>query len=1258
MGRISPWRALVLAPLAALLCVEPARAAPTITPKVEQCDGTFTAGTQTNKDSPKIQAHLQDIFSGLKIGQQPPSLLTGTTALWRFDGNTVPIPSECASGVNPCPSLTTLGSQSSFTQGKFGRALIFYSTHTTNSYAKSGLTGSQWDLPADYTLSAWIQTGAGRGSTQTIVSLSDITSPGDITRHFWGFAISPSSTVMHFDSRESIIPFNGMFFSSGPKVIDGQWHYVAVVRRNGTDRRLFVDGLLAGTTVAQSTVTFSKANGNEFDNGARLMIGGKDTNNGGAANADFFNGSIDELRIHPSALSDQAIFLEYNASVHEFSSDSGVVYTTAAPAVAISSPSGTTLDVVYQPPTQNLIGSLNKDSQQKYKFYAQSSDGSSTVFSIPPYGLTVDKSAPGAPAMIGGNPTSPLDITWTWSAPGHLCGQPTAVATYTVVNSTSGSVVTPNGVPDGLSFSENFPFDPPNQLHARQVRVKDYWGTSVLSNSAAAYTRAAAPSALAATDISTGSLTLSWSAGNNPGYTRYEVMMSSDNFASAVSTLAAITDDPPLTAASIPVPNLSLGTTYYFRVRAANGRASDSLGGLMTPPGALTAISLPAAPSLGGTAVSESAVRWDWTYVAGAAGYRLYAAGDGSLIGATSSPSFPYSNLSTNTAYGAQIAAVNSLGAQGPLSSPIYVFTKSTQPVAPAIVGVATNTISYSWSPNGNPGYTLYELNVATDPAFAVVVATRITAQNNLAVGGLFPGSTYYARVRAYSGGQIPSAFALFGSTATGADASVALASSPASAYSPPSGTVGLWHFDESSGTAASDSSGFANPGVLTCLGAGCASTPTFAAGPPNLGTAVRFSGTSNSLVLISSIAAYNLSGSITVSAWADPASLAQPNGAAVVAQGTGTAEDFSLDVFGGKYRFLVNPGVYVVSTSTIRLNQWDYVVGVYDQDHSTASIYINGVLSNSVSVPARTYIPQPITIGSRQSGSGIYDLGFNGAIDEVRLISGALTPSQVLADYRGAFPAAAVLPLPNTSVRLILPPNAFGASAQIYASADPFGHPLQVSPAALADGLSNAPTGQALIAGSLIEIVPIVGGLPFTGNLGSSATLAIPYADADGDGLVDGTKPPIPAGSLAVYTLDTTVRRWIALPSTLDRAGRLMYAQTPHFSVFALFGTSTIGSSLSQIRVYPNPWKAASKGRFDAAGVTFDNLPADGSIQLFNLSGEKVNELVFSGAAAGRAVWNGKNSAGSAVASGVYFAYIKSSAGSAAAVVKFAIER
>ncbi|MDE2292228.1 MAG: hypothetical protein KGL53_09105, partial [Elusimicrobia bacterium] len=494
----------------------------------------------------------------------------------------------------------------------------------------------------------------------------------------------------------------------------------------------------------------------------------------------------------------------------------------------------------------------------------------------------------------------------------------------------------------------------------------------------------------------------------------------------------------------------------------------------------------------------------------------------------------------------------------------------------------------------------------------------------------------------------------------------------PATPYAFRSQTVAAWHFDETGGTKAADASGFGNDGTLSAVVSG--STPAFVSGQTGLGDAVSFPGLTGSVMTVPNSASLSGTGDISVEAWVNPSAVVQVNGAGLVVKGTGGAETFMLDIASdaaltNRWRFGVRGGgtLYaVMSTQSVRSNGWTHLAGVYASGAAPSlSLYVDGALTRTTTnAPAsRDASAAPLSVGSRQSAASDYDLSYKGLIDEVHVETAALSAAQAGSDYTSAQPATVTPPAPNDGVRLTVPPNAFGGNAVILLSSSPLTVPITVSPAILSDGLAAPPTGQTLVPGSLFEVVANVGGAAFTGSLGSTVTLAIPYPDADDNGLVDGTSPPIPASSLKVYTLNTAVTRWDVLPSSVDTANKRVLGQTPHFSIFALFGPTGIKPNTDQVRLYPRPWKPGSGGRFDSAtfngrsGLAIDNLPSSGIIRIFTLSGQLVTELGFNGSNAGTVIWDGTNQGGRKVASGVYFAYVKGDDGSSN-VIKFAVER
>lgn len=91
---------------------------------------------------------------------------------------------------------------------------------------------------------------------------------------------------------------------------------------------------------------------------------------------------------------------------------------------------------------------------------------------------------------------------------------------------------------------------------------------------------------------------------------------------------------------------------------------------------------------------------------------------------------------------------------------------------------------------------------------------------------------------------------------------------------------------------------------------------------------------------------------------------------------------------------------------------------------------------------------------------------------------------------------------------------------------------------------------------------------------------------------------------------------------------------------------------SLANVYAYPNPWDTRKHSNKQ---VTLANVPDDASVKLFTLSGFFVKSLQ---PANGRAVWDLTNSAGDAVASGLYFYLVQTADGSHKARGRIALIR
>ncbi|MEJ5309992.1 MAG: LamG-like jellyroll fold domain-containing protein [Anaerolineae bacterium] len=150
----------------------------------------------------------------------------------------------------------------------------------------------------------------------------------------------------------------------------------------------------------------------------------------------------------------------------------------------------------------------------------------------------------------------------------------------------------------------------------------------------------------------------------------------------------------------------------------------------------------------------------------------------------------------------------------------------------------------------------------------------------------------------------------------------------------------------------------------------------------------------------------------ISIAGWIKADNFAE-YGAPLAAKGTGAGgEVWALDFdYGGVPRFYFFKTGDVFSTACwgnapLTPGQWVHVAGTYDG--ATERIYVNGVLNNSCPaargpLDANTHI---VSIGSRQSGSGAYDLNFAGDIDDVRIYPRALSALEIQALAAGGWQA------------------------------------------------------------------------------------------------------------------------------------------------------------------------------------------------------------------------------------------------------------
>ena len=118
-------------------------------------------------------------------------------------------------------------------------------------------------------------------------------------------------------------------------------------------------------------------------------------------------------------------------------------------------------------------------------------------------------------------------------------------------------------------------------------------------------------------------------------------------------------------------------------------------------------------------------------------------------------------------------------------------------------------------------------------------------------------------------------------------------------------------------------------------------------------------------------------------------------------------------------------------------------------------------------------------------------------------------------------------------------------------------------------------------------------------------------------------------------------------LLSLKDKVLKFINTQTKCFSMLMLAGSLNL--SVTEVRCFPVPWvpggvRATTGNAVD--GITFGNLPPEGEIAIYTVSGNMINKISFQDSITGEIQWFGKNDEGQDVASGVYLWVVKSSVG------------
>jgi len=213
-----------------------------------------------------------------------------------------------------------------------------------------------------------------------------------------------------------------------------------------------------------------------------------------------------------------------------------------------------------------------------------------------------------------------------------------------------------------------------------------------------------------------------------------------------------------------------------------------------------------------------------------------------------------------------------------------------------------------------------------------------------------------------------------------------------------PPNTMGLWHFNENSGTTVGDESGNSNTGTF-------AGAPAWTA-DGRFGYALNFDGIDDRITIpdAPSLDVDSATGSLTMEAWVYPDTVAGNVWRTIVSKKVGTGApvnyQMNLDRTTGNLTFYSGhwPGIYI-SSIYVPPRQWSYVAITLSATEGRLRFYRNGVQGDSIN--GACFGPSnsaPLFIGvSAALTSEIWD----GKIDEVRLTKRVLSSAEIADNYR-----------------------------------------------------------------------------------------------------------------------------------------------------------------------------------------------------------------------------------------------------------------
>ena len=160
---------------------------------------------------------------------------------------------------------------------------------------------------------------------------------------------------------------------------------------------------------------------------------------------------------------------------------------------------------------------------------------------------------------------------------------------------------------------------------------------------------------------------------------------------------------------------------------------------------------------------------------------------------------------------------------------------------------------------------------------------------------------------------------------------------------------------------------------------------------------AASFAGNSSSYVSVPNSGSLDITGSFTLEAWINPATVTGAKGIISKGGALGTALKYCLRISNGRILVATNGAQRLITKSStlININEWTHVAATYNSSTNLFVLYINGATDTSAVVPAAAPTTNSDSLFIGISGAST---PFNGKLDEVRVWNVSLNVIQIFA--------------------------------------------------------------------------------------------------------------------------------------------------------------------------------------------------------------------------------------------------------------------